>query len=225
MKTVVISLGGSTFVQEKINTSMLLSLQEILQQHKNTRFIIVCGGGKTARNYITAAKDLECSDHQQSLIAIDATRLNASFVKVALGDEDPLAVTIEDLLEESKHKHIIVTGALYPKKTGITTDTWAARIASMTAASQVINMTNVDGLFTKDPRKYDDATLIKNISYADLHKMMKEQLQEGPGQHFIFDTTGLEIVHKNKISLIILLGVDNLKKALDSQEFVGTVIQ
>ena len=59
MKTIVISLGGSLIVPDKIDIPFLRKFREIINKHKTKyKFIIVTGGGSTARKYINALSEL-----------------------------------------------------------------------------------------------------------------------------------------------------------------------
>ena len=68
---VVISLGGSLIVPEKVDVKFLKEFKKIiLKNTKKHKFVIVCGGGSIARKYIQAlharkmqhvfGEDLEC---------------------------------------------------------------------------------------------------------------------------------------------------------------------
>ena len=49
------SLGGSIIIPDKVNLKILREFRRIILKNTNKyRFVIVCGGGKTARNYINA---------------------------------------------------------------------------------------------------------------------------------------------------------------------------
>jgi uridylate kinase len=56
----VISLGGSLIVPNEINIKFLKLFKNIINEkvRENKKFIIIVGGGKTARNYQKAAKSL-----------------------------------------------------------------------------------------------------------------------------------------------------------------------
>ena len=80
MQTIVISLGGSIIVQEKINYKFLNEFKRIILKHKEYKFIIVTGGGKTARTYIEAARKEKLSEEEISFLGILTTRLNANLI-------------------------------------------------------------------------------------------------------------------------------------------------
>jgi len=55
----------------------------------------------------------------------------------------------------------------------VTSDSIAAYIASRLHAAKVLLVTDVDGIFTKDPKKHADAALIERLSAEELLKLNK----------------------------------------------------
>ena len=83
-ETVVISVGGSLVVRNTINIEFLSSFKRFIESHiaHGFRFVIVVGGGKTARNYIDAANVLEGLTREDlDWLGIHATRLNGHLLR------------------------------------------------------------------------------------------------------------------------------------------------
>ena len=82
-RVAIISLGGSLIIPEKINLELLIKFKEVILKNTNKyKFVVVCGGGKTARNYIHGLdnENLKQKTFFQSNLGIAATRLNARFL-------------------------------------------------------------------------------------------------------------------------------------------------
>ena len=80
-KVVVLSLGGSLIVPDKVDVSYLKKFREVIKKNsKRHKFIIVCGGGSVARKYISALKEVGMNAKLQSFSGISATRMNARFM-------------------------------------------------------------------------------------------------------------------------------------------------
>jgi len=77
MKIAVISLGGSLIAPDKINDDYIKKFRQTLLKFRDYKFVIVAGGGKTARTYIDALENQKVDKFRQSLIGIRITRLNA----------------------------------------------------------------------------------------------------------------------------------------------------
>ena len=86
------------------------------------------------------------------------------------------------------------------------------------------NITNVPGLYDKDPRKFKNAKFISEISFGDFLRMANK-VNYKPGQHFVLDQTAANMIMKNKITTYIL-GKDmgNLDNFLKRKKFRGTMI-
>ena len=56
-KTIILSLGGSIIVPDKIDSAFLKKFKRLILKHlPKYNFVIFCGGGKIARNYQAAGK-------------------------------------------------------------------------------------------------------------------------------------------------------------------------
>ena len=85
-------------------------------------------------------------------------------------------------------------------------------------------MTNVKGLYNKDPRKYRDAKFIKEINFNDFYKMINKIKYEA-GQHFVLDQNAAKIIKENKIKTVIIgRDLKNFENYLKGKEFIGTII-
>ena len=224
-KIVVISLGGSLIIPDKINTNYLKRFKEvILKATLKYKFIIVAGGGNIAREYIYSLKSLNMDINFQSFAGISATRMNARFVSYLFGFDQNYGIprTLQTVDKYLKHRDIVFCGAL-DYKPNQTSDSTSAEIATH-FNTEFINLTNVDGLFDKDPSKYKKAKLIKNISWEDFLRKVN-LMTFSPGQHFVLDQTAAKIIQKNKIKTYII-GKDlvQLSNLLKDKPFRGTTI-
>src|SRR5512140_1919661 len=89
-KLVVLSLGGSLIIPSGgFDIDFLQGFRTLLVKKINEgyRFIVVCGGGQTARSYQAAARALgHLEPDDIDWIGIHATRLNAHFMRTILRD-------------------------------------------------------------------------------------------------------------------------------------------
>lgn len=227
-KILVISLGGSLIVPEKINVRFLEEFKKVLlKKIKDYKFIVVCGGGKTARTYIEGLETQKISNKEylQSLLGVSTTRLNARFMTYFFGKDANKGIPHEmvDVENYLRKKNIVFCGALrYAKKQ--TSDSTSAKLAHYFNCD-FINLTDVSGLYDKNPKKFKSAKFIPEISYKDFLKMFKN-IKFKPGQHFVLDHTAAKIIKNYKIRTFIL-GPDlrNLDNLLNGKHFVGSVIE
>ena len=83
--TWVISLGGSRIVPDDVDNKFLLKFKKLIDSHNSQKFVVVTGGGSTARKYMTALKKLGKQTKEQSKEGIAITRLHAEFMSRFFG--------------------------------------------------------------------------------------------------------------------------------------------
>lgn len=223
-KVVVVSLGGSQIIPDKVNYSYLKEFKQIIKKHsQDYRFVIVCGGGSLARKYIDSIKKEGGDETIQSLSGIAATRVNARFMSYFFGYDSKYGIprTIRTVQKYLDKQGIVFCGALEyaPDQTS---DTVAAILANK-FNSEFVNLTNVKGLYDKDPKRYRSANFISQISWDDFD-LMVEKMEFKPGQHFVLDQGASKIIKKNKINTHIISELKDFDRFLSWQTFGGTTI-
>lgn len=224
-EVIVLSLGGSLIVPEKIDPSWLNKFKStIIGLNKKYKFVVVCGGGFVAREYITILKKEHKNVKEQSLAGIAVTRMNARIMMQIFGDcaNKSLPMNLEQVKENLEKKDIVFCGALRyaPNQTS---DSTSAKIANY-FKTRFINITNVEGLYTDNPQKNKNARFIKEISWKDFEKIALS-IKYKPGQHFVLDQKASTIIRKNKITTYIIgKDVKSLGNLLKNKKFKGTTI-
>jgi|SRR3989339_1105878 len=211
----IISLGGSIINAGTIDVKLLKELKELINKSKH-EFVIICGGGKIAREYIKAGEELSVPSVRLDEIGIKATELNAELVAGALNVRR--ARNIEEAVSKER---VIVTNGLFP---GVTTDFDAVVITGITNADAVINLSNVPGMYDKDPRTNDDAKFLNELSYETLINMAN-QYELGKGANFIFDLAASKLASRTKIKLVFLEGLKELESFINNKKFKGSIIK
>ncbi len=224
-KVIVLSLGGSLIIPDGIDVMFLRKFKKIISKNRNKyRFVIVCGGGSIARKYISALKKEGINEKLQSYSGISATRTNARFMSYFF-NQDPetgIPTTISEVKRLLLKTEVLFCGAL-EYKPNQTSDSTSAEIAKE-LRTIFINLTDVSGLYDKNPKKFKNAKFIPKIGWKDFQKMAGK-MKYKPGQHFVLDQTAANMIMKNKITTYIL-GKDmgNLDNFLKRKKFRGTMI-
>jgi len=228
-QVIVLSLGGSLIVPNELNLKYLKEFKKAISKNTNKfKFIIVCGGGSTARKYIRGLDGIKSKNKKilQAFLGIDSTRLNSRFVQYFFFNDPKRKIisTMKTLKREIKKKDVIFWYGTFEYEPKKTSDSAAAEVATKFKAI-FVNLTNVDGLFDKNPKRFKDSKLISKISWADFYKKANE-LKYKPGQHFILDQTASKIIMENKIPTYILgQSMKNLNNFLKGKKFKGTTIK
>jgi uridylate kinase len=224
MEPVVLSLGGSVLVREEGDTAYIRKLAKILIGiSSNFKLYVVTGGGKIARYYIRAGRDLGATESFLDELGIEVTRLNARLLITALGDHacHSPPKNYDDAVHAGKTCSIVVMGGVSP---GITTDAVSALLAERVKARRLVNATSVDGAYSADPKKDPKAHRIPTMTHKELINLVGHSTGAGPNN--VFDPVGARVLERSKISLAIVDGNDlaNLKDALEGKEFKGTTV-
>lgn len=224
-RIVVLSLGGSQIIPNEVDIKYLEKFRKtILKNTVKYKFIIVCGGGSIARKYISALREAGMNEKFQSFAGISATRMNARFMSYFFRQDQDRGIPhkIRELKRYVKRFDVVFCGAL-EYRPNQTSDSTAAHIAKI-FRTNFINLSDVKGLYDKNPKKYKDAKFISKISWQDFDKMANKEKFK-PGQHFVLDQSASRVIMKNKIKTY-LLGEDmkQLDAVLHNKNFKGTII-
>jgi uridylate kinase len=131
-------------------------------------------------------------------------------------------VSLDDADACMKKGKIVVMGGLRP---GMTTDTVAALLGERVKADLLVKGSNVDGIYTKDPRKYPDAQKLDKLKFEDLSSIFEADSHKA-GINQIIDPEAVKILTKNRLKTIVVDGYDTayLVYAVQGRK-VGTVIE
>lgn len=225
-KVVVISLGGSLIIPNKIDTKFLNEFKKvILKNSRRYKFVIVCGGGSTARKYIKGLENerITNKNHFQGLLGISTTRLNARFMNYFFGKDAYKGIPhdMKEIKNLLRFNDIVFCGALRYAKNE-TSDGTSAKLAHY-FNTEFINITNVSGLHDKNPKRFKSAKFIPEISHREFHKMAKS-INFKPGQHFVLDQKAAKIIKKYKIITYIISEPKELDNILNDRHFIGSIV-
>lgn len=220
----VISLGGSLIVPDAIDSAFLKKFRDLILGYVQKRqFFIIAGGGKTARHYRDGGSGvMELSENDLHWLGIHATRLNAQLVRIIFGSHAHSEVLHHTRGRKVITQSVIIGGGGQP---GGTTDHMAVKFASAYGAREVLNLSDIDFLYDKDPRTHKDACPIYRISWKEFLNMFDGKMK--PGFHGPFDPLAAKLAQKLGLRVVILNGknLKNLKAYLDGKAFTGTVIE
>lgn len=222
---IVIKIGGSV-IASPLEPERILQYSNILRTLKEEghEIVVVVGGGKVAREFISIADRMGLADNDKDEIAILVSRLNAQLVARALreyGSKDIPSTTeeVKRLLNAGK---IVVMGGLKP---GITTDTVAAIVLESIGSKVLVKATDQDGIYDMDPKKFPNAKKLDRLSYSDLHKIVT-QGDHKPGMHGILDPKSIQILEMQKAKVVVINGLkpDNILLVIRGRK-IGTSVE
>jgi uridylate kinase len=224
----VLSLGGSLVVPHGgIDIQFLIDFNAFIRDQissKKRRFFITVGGGGTTRHYQKAANEVR-TEHVDNVdldwLGLHATRLNAQLVRTIFRDiADPRVIKHYEVILKIDKPVAVAAGW----KPGWSTDYCAITLCQDYNIPQAINLTNIDHVYTEDPRNNPNAKPLEDITWQKYRGMVGDVWT--PGMNAPFDPIASKLAQDTGITVKILNGknLDNLAKALDDQAFVGTTI-
>jgi len=226
----LLKLTGKAFL-DKSNTlcsKLIKSLaQQISKLKKTCQFGIVVGGGNILRGEEQGLQMglTPAFGHQAGMLA---TMINGLILQDIFQQEDvktsllsalfcpqicPI-ISQQNILEALNNETVII----FAGGTGVpffTTDTNAVARCLQMGAKEVWKATGADGVYTADPKKDPDATLLKKVKYFDA-------IDKKLG---IIDTTAIALAEKHKVKIRVfnIFSEDALLKASEDEGF-GSLI-
>lgn len=221
-EAIIISLGGSLVAPDGVDTGFLKNFRHSLKKYlKTTRFFILVGGGKTARNYQKAILEFGAKSADRDWIGINATRLNAEVVKHLFSGYSYPEVVADPNKKVKTTKDVIVGGGYKP---GWSTDYVSVLIAKNYKIGTIVNLTNVDYVYDKNPNEFPDAKPLKIVGWKTFSCIVGDKWS--PGLSTPFDPRASKLAERLKLRVAIINGkyLERLEDFLNNRDFVGTMI-
>ncbi len=229
---ILLKLSGEAFKDQKTGSSLDGAIfadmaRQLRKVHETgVEIAIVVGGGNIFRGMIGQEVGIERStgDHMGML----ATIINCLALQSALEGEGVAVRTMTAISMPSVAEPYIRRRALRHLEKGrivllgggtgnpfFTTDTAAALRASEIEADALLKATNVDGIYSADPKKDPHATRYERISYSEA---LRQQLR-------IMDAAAFSLCMENDIPIVVFdfFVKDDILRVV-SGENVGTLV-
>ncbi|MCW4031797.1 MAG: UMP kinase [Candidatus Bathyarchaeota archaeon] len=221
---IILKLGGFLFPKE-LNFDLIQAYAELLKKlySEDHQLIVVTGGGKGAREYISTAREMGASETICDEIGIEYTRLNSRLLISAIPEEafPDVPQNIQQINNSLRFNKIIVMGGLQP---GQSTNAVAALAAELIRADMFINATDVDGIYEDDPKTNTDAKMYDEIKIMDLFDMITKK-RSIAGSYKLFDLVAVNLIARSKITTWFVNGKDpkNIENIIHGKH-IGTRI-
>ena len=228
-KRILLKLSGESLAGNKgtgIDFDRVLDICKEIKEVavKGVEVAIVVGGGNFWRGRSNQQMDRCTSDYigmlgttMNALAIGDAFKQLGQDVRVQTGIE--MRQVAEYFIKDRAIKHLskgrVVVFGCGTGSPFFSTDTAAALRANEIGADALLKATNVDGIYTKDPKKYDDAEKIEETTYLEV---LNKKLN-------VMDTTATSLCMDNDVPIIVFdINKDgNLKKVVEGKK-IGTIV-
>lgn len=228
-KRILLKLSGESLagnMDKGIDFERVLEICSEIKEcaQMGTQIGIVVGGGNFWRGRSNRYMDRATSDYIGMLgTTMNALAVGDAFKQLGVDVRVQTSVEMRQIAElyikDRAIRHfekgrIVVFGC----GTGspfFSTDTASALRAAEINADAVLKATNVDGIYDKDPNKFDDAKMIKKTTYIDV---LNKKLN-------VMDSTATSLCMEENIPIVVfnINKKGNLKK-LVSGEDIGTFV-
>jgi len=220
----VISLSGSLIYDTALRTDYLKRFRETILDHvtAGNRVAIVTGGGGINRQYNATAKAIApVSDQNLDWLGISATKMNATLLKCLFEKDAYEDIITNPLQVPSTDKPILVASGYKP---GFSTD-WDAVMLAKHFNAEIINLTNVDYVYDRDPREHAEAKPLKRLTWDKLQGLVGTTWK--PRLNTPFDPIAVGEAKKARLKLWIINGdkLERLEAALAGKPTEGTLVQ
>lgn len=186
---------------------------------------LVIGGGNIFRGLSSSAKGMDraSADYMGMLATVmNAVAVQDSLEKQRHATRVLSAITMQEVCEpyirRRAERHLekgrVVICAAGTGNPYFTTDTAAALRGMELKCEAIIKATKVDGVYDKDPMKFDDAVRFKKVGY-------QEALQKKLG---VMDYTAITLAMENNVPIIVCSMFGGSIKRLIMGEDVGTIV-
>ncbi|QJB58107.1 UMP kinase [Pseudodesulfovibrio sp. zrk46] len=188
---------------------------------------LVIGGGNIFRGMAASAKGMDRA--QGDYMGMLATVMNALAVQDALEKNGcdtrvmtalNMAEVAEPYIRRRALRHMdkgrVVICAAGTGNPYFTTDSGAALRALELKCDAIFKATKVDGVYDKDPAKFDDAVKYETVSYI-------ETLEKRLG---VMDSTAISMARDNELPIVVfnLYEEGNIRRAANGDN-IGTTVQ
>ena len=209
-KRILVKFSGEALAGENghgIDTKILKFIASEIKSlvEANIEIAIVIGGGNIIRG-VSAAKDGIIRRTSGDYMGMLATVINAVAVQEALeyvgvDVRVPSAINMDEICEafivRKAIRHLekgrVVIFAAGTGNPFFTTDTAGTLRATEIGADMIIKATKVDGVYDKDPMKYDDAVKLDTLSYD---RAMKDNIK-------VMDDTAIALAKDNSLPIVV----------------------
>lgn len=228
-KRVILKLSGEALAGENgfgldfsVATRIALEIKELV--NKGVEVGAVVGGGNIWRGRSGEGMDRTTADYMGMMATcINALALQDSLEQVGVDTRVLTAIEMKEIAEpfirRRAMRHLekgrVVIFAAGTGNPYFSTDTTAALRAAEIEADVILLAKKVDGVYDKDPHKFDDAVKYDKLSYIEV---LEQGLQ-------VMDSTATSLCMDNEIPILVF-GLDepgNIQKAITGQE-IGTLV-
>ena len=225
-EVIIISLGGSLVApggEAGIDLAFLKNFKHTLQKYIGAKkFFLLVGGGKICRVYQNALLEFGAKENDRDWMGISITKLNAEVIKQMFNGNVYPKIIADPNVKVKTNKDVVIGAGWKP---GWSTDYDAVLIAKNHNIKTIINLTNIDYVYDKNPSDSSDAKPLKEIDWKSFEHIVGDKWT--PGLSMPFDPKASKLAAKLGLKIIMINGknLERLEDFLNNKPFIGTIIK
>ena len=228
---IVINVGGSLLSPSEdvlFDFEYAQKLKNLIQSSPEQKFILCVGGGAITRKYQQLLMSKGATTDSQHEVGVALINVNAVLLKSVLSEmSEEKILRYEDFQDESPisfNKQVLIAAA---GAVGHSSDWNTIQLAIRAGQTKVFSLTNIDGVYNKDPKKFPDAEMLKTVKWNEYLDIIGNPKEHVPGAKYPVDPLAAELGKKNNIEFYVIAGsdLDNFSNALRASEFKGSIIK
>jgi aspartokinase-like uncharacterized kinase len=222
MDATIVKVGGSLASYPEKLRALCIKLSEISTKRK---LIVIPGGGELA----DLVRDLDkrfnlprVTSHRMAILSMDQYGFLLSDLMPRAYSVNQLK-NVQKIIDSGKLPVFLPSTLLLSKDPlenswDVTSDSIAVYIAGQLRIIKVLLVTDVDGVFTRDPKKYPDAKLIKRLPAKELLAMNKRTS---------VDKFLPKLLLQLQINCFVVNGLypERIETILDGQDTICTLVE
>lgn len=196
------------------------------------KFVVCVGGGFVVRKYQQLQRDHgESNEMDQHRVGVALTNLNAELLRSTWDDlAAPQVLNYADYdkfvraeqSDEFFYEHpVLVAAASQP---GRSNDFNALEMAISLGVDRVIDIKNVDGVYSADPKKDPTATKFDRLSWTEYLDVIGNPDHHAPGANYPVDPLAARLAMEKGIQFLVCAGeITTIRRAVEGDSD-GTLI-
>lgn len=217
--TMVMKLGGSLLFDEKGPKmdyfKRIVPVIKTLQEEND--LILIVGMGKYLKSYVDRFKGM-ITNAQMECVSIDLLHGTADLFSFLLD-----GVVAREMREMHNLRRCGRTVVMDPSMPGYSTDMDAAIAAEYFGADMLVKLTNIDGIYTGNPKKDKNAKRYERIRFEDIAEICSKQ-EFSPNAYGVLDYVASKIIARSKVKTLVISGSNPDKITENIEKKNGTII-
>ena len=215
----VVKLGGSLLFNEKgPKMDYFKKIVPVLKTlRKENALILIVGMGKYLKNYVDCFSDM-ITNAQRECVNIDLLHGTADLFSFLID-----GIVAKDMREMQNFRGLGKTIIMDPSMPGHSTDMDAAIAAEYFGANILVKITNIDGIYTGNPKKDKNAKKYERIKFEEIAEICSKQ-EFSPNVYGVLDYVASKIIARSGIKTIVINGTEPEKIIENIEKKNGTII-